>query len=304
MLSFDKSDFTRIYSALMVPFHADESVNYEALRQLVEREVQEGVEGFYVCGSSGEGLLMSVEEREKVTECVLDQVAGRAPVIAHCGTIRTADVIRLARHAIKAGCVAVSMIPPYYYHFSMDDITHYYLDVIDAVPDAPVIIYNIPSFTGIEFSKDNASELLANPNIIGIKHTSKDLYNLERMATDYPEKVLINGYDEQFLAALCMGAQATIGTTVNLFYPLFKGVRAAFDARDLDTGKILQQDINWRMENIVKVGLFPATKYGCALKGTDCGTCRRPFRDITQEQKALIRKTVETPYPEELKKYV
>jgi N-acetylneuraminate lyase len=304
MLSIDRSDFTRIYSALMVPFNEDESVNFKALGQLVEREIREGVEGFYVCGSSGEGLLLSLEEREKVTEYVVKQAAGRVPIIAHCGTVRTADVIRLARHAKQCGCAAVSMIPPYYYHFSMTEITNYYMDVIRAVPDMPVIIYNIPSFTGIEFNKDNAPELLADPNIIGIKHTSKDLYNLERMADAFPEKILINGFDEQFLAALCMGAQATIGTTVNLFYPLFKGIRAAFEARDLAAGRIFQQDLNRRMETIVKVGLFPATKYGCTLKGTDCGNCRRPFSPLTDEQKRLIEQTVASPYPKELQKYI
>ena len=89
------------------------------------------------------------------------------------------------------------MIPPYYYKFSMDEIMGYYEDVIAAIPDLPTIIYNIPQFTGVEFGKDNAGRLLANENIVGIKHTSTNLYSLERMGQAFPGKHLINGFDEQ-----------------------------------------------------------------------------------------------------------
>ena len=136
-----------IFSALVTPMRADESVNPDALRRLVRAELAEGVEGFYCCGSSGEGLLLTTEEREQVLEATLDAVQSRVPVIAHVGTIRTADSIRLAAHAKAAGAAAVSMIPPYYYHFSMDEILGYYEAVIRAVPDLPVIVYNIPQFT-------------------------------------------------------------------------------------------------------------------------------------------------------------
>lgn len=297
MVKFNRSDLTRIYSALIVPFNEDESVNYDALRDLVEMELRSGVEGFYVCGSSGEGLLLSVEERCAVTDCVVSQTAGRVPVIAHCGTIRTQDAITLAKAARSSGCKAVSMIPPYYYHFSMDEICGYYEDVMAAVPDLPMILYNIPQFTGIEFSKQNASRLLTNPNIIGVKHTSNNLYSLERMATSFPEKVLINGFDEQFLGALSMGAQATIGTTVNMFAPLFKAIRELYRKGDMKNALIIQQDLNRRVEELVSVGIFPATKYACTLLGVDCGSCRKPFGTLTEEQKELVKETVLRPYP-------
>ena len=300
----DIQKYKGVFPAFYACYDKNGEVDPAAVRKLAAHLIQKGVKGVYVGGSSGECIYQSVPERKLVLENVMEAAQGKLTVIAHVACNNTRDSQELARHAESLGVDAIASIPPIYFRLPDRAIAQYWNDISAAAPHTDFIIYNIPSFTGIEFNKDNASELLANPNIIGIKHTSKDLYNLERMATDYPDKILINGYDEQFLAALCMGAQATIGTTVNLFYPLFKGVRAAFEARDLDTGKILQQDINWRMENIVKVGLFPATKYGCSLKGTDCGTCRRPFRDITKEQKALIKKTVETPYPDVLKKYV
>lgn len=298
MVSFDHGDFTRIYSALVLPCNADESVNWDSLRKLVDRQIADGVEGFYCCGSSGEGLLMTLEERKRFVEVVVDQAAGRVPVIAHIGIIRTADVIELARHAKSCGCVAISMIPPYYYKFSQTEIAEYYEDVIQAVPDLPVILYNIPQFTGIEFGKANASRLLDNPNIIGIKHTSKNLYSMERMATAYPEKLLINGFDEQLLGALSMGAVATVSTTANLFAPLFVAIRREYQAGNMKKALEYQQDLNLRVEALCNVGIFPATKYACTLNGIDCGSCRRPFHVLDDAARKSVEQLMALPYPE------
>lgn len=298
MVTFDSSDLARIYSALILPCNADESINWDSLRQLVDRQIAYGVEGFYCCGSSGEGLLMTLEERKRFVEVVVNQAAGRVPVIAHIGTIRTSDVIELAKHAKEVGCVAISIIPPYYYKFSQNEIAGYYEDVIRAVPDMPVILYNIPQFTGIEFNKANASRLLDNPNIIGIKHTSNNLYSLERMAAAYPQKLLINGFDEQFLGALSMGAAATVSTTANLFAPLFTAIRDAYQRGEMAKAKEYQQALNMRVELLCSVGIFPGTKYACTLKGIDCGKCRRPFDSLDDESKEIVQKLMDTPYPD------
>lgn len=280
MVNVNPEQFSKIWSALITPTNEDESVNYEALERIVELQLKDGVEGFYCCGSSGEGLLLSLDERKKVLEHVLKAVNGRAPVVSHVGTIRTRDVIDLAQHAMSAGALAVSMIPPYYYKFSMNEIMGYYEDVIRALPDVPAIVYNIPQFTGVEFNKANAGRLLANENIVGIKHTSNNLYALERMGQAFPGKALINGFDEQLLGALSMGSCATIGTTVNLFAPLFHKVRDAFSRGEIAEAYRWQNAINMRVEATVKVGIFNAMKYGWTLRGVDCGFCRAPFRPL------------------------
>ena len=280
MVNVKPEQFQKIWSALITPTNEDERVNYEALERIVELQIQDGAEGFYCCGSSGEGLLLTLEERKQVLEHVLKAADGRVPVISHVGTIRTRDVVDLARHAMSAGALAVSMIPPYYYKFSMDEIMGYYEDVIRAIPDVPAIVYNIPQFTGVEFSKENAGRLLSNENIVGIKHTSTNLYSLERMGQAFPGKALINGFDEQLLGALAMGSCATIGTTVNLFAPLFHRVRDAFDRGDMAQAYRWQHAINLRVEETVKLGIFNAMKYGWTLRGVDCGFCRAPFRPL------------------------
>ena len=187
MNTIELNKLKKIFSALELPMNEDESINYNALEKAIEYQLRIGVEGFYCMGSSGEALLLSLEERMNALEEVMRVVKGRVPVIAHVGTVRTEDVIILARHAEKAGVNAISMIPPYYYKFSMDEICEYYEAVCRAVPGMGVIVYNIPQFTGIEFNKDNADRLLSNKGVIGIKHTSTNLYSLERMKSAYPD---------------------------------------------------------------------------------------------------------------------
>lgn len=282
------SKLNTIYSALATPFNEDESLNIDALRKLVNFELDNGVEGFYCCGSSGEGLLLSNEERKKFLEVVIEEVKGRVPVISHVGTIRTADVIDLAKHAKSVGADAVSMIPPYYYKFSMKEIVNYYLDVVKVVNDLPVIVYNIPQFTGVSFNKDNAGELLENPNVIGIKHTSTDLFGLERMKTNFPDKIYFNGFDEIFLSGLAAGETAAIGTTVNLYPKTFRKIKDLFDANEIEHAMKIQKLVNHRVEEMVNVGIFSAVKYLFYKQGLDIGTCRKPFGELTSDQKVKL----------------
>ena len=282
-----KKSIEGIYAALISPMTESGELNLAALRKVVQWQLERGVEGFYVCGSSGEGLLLSLAERKLVLETVIDEAAGVVPVIAHTGTIRTADVIELSQHAADTGVVAASMIPPYYYPFKQEDILGYYEDVMRAV-EIPVIIYNIPAFTGIAFTKGNSESLLDCPQIAGIKHTSMNMYDLERMKVAYPDKTYFNGYDEVFLSGLAAGATSAIGTTVNLFPALFKEIRSHYLAGEMQEAAVVQHKINAAIEVFLDVGIFNAVKYVFTLQGIDCGSCRRPFTPLHAEQKQRI----------------
>jgi N-acetylneuraminate lyase len=279
VVSAETADLRRIFSALVTPMRADESVDHDVLGALVERQLGRGVEGFYCCGSSGEALLLSLEERKQVVRTVTEAAAGRVPVIAHVGTIRTADAVGLARHAQETGVEAVSMIPPYYYAFSSEEINAYYETVVAAC-DLPMIVYNKPQFTRYSFDKSNAASLFDNRRIIGLKHTSQDLYALERLRAAYPDKVYFNGFDEMFLAGLAAGANAAVGTTVNVQPERFLQLRDCFDRGDVAGAQRLQRQINDVVEVLVTHGIFPAVKYLTTLQGLHAGTCRAPFRAL------------------------
>lgn len=283
----DYSRFERIFSALITPMHGDESIDYGTLSKLVDSQLGRGVEGFYCCGSSGEGLLLNLDERAEIVRTVVQSVAGRAPVIAHVGTIRTADAISLAKDAEASGADAISLIPPYYYRFTADEILGYYNRVM-AATSLPVIIYNIPQFTQVQFDKTLAGPLLDQEQVLGVKHTAHDLYALERMTAAYPEKVFFNGFDEIYLSSLAAGAKATIGTTVNLQPELFLRTRSLFEAGNLAEARAVQEQINDTVEELVAQGVFRAAKYLAGDGVLDCGNLREPFEPLNDVQRKQL----------------
>jgi N-acetylneuraminate lyase len=284
MVTGAKSAFRGIVSALVTPMRDDESVNEEMLGRLVEAQLARGVEGFYACGSSGEGPLLRLDERRRIVAALVEKVAGRVPVIAHVGTPRTLDAVELAKAAEADGARAVSLVPPYYYKFSRAEIVAYYRRVMDAI-SIPVIIYNIPQFTGVDLDGEMADALLSDERVLGVKHTSHNLYALERMATKYPDKVYFNGFDEIFLSALAAGATATVGTTVNVQPELFLALRRCFQRGDLVKARQLQKRINEVVEYMVARGIFQSAKYMAGLGLGDAGPIREPFTPLTDGQK-------------------
>jgi len=276
--------FRGIISAVVTPMHADESVNYSALETLARSQLARGVEGFYCCGSSGEGPLLRFEERKQVLATLVNAAEGKVPVIAHVGTPRTLDAVELAKSAEQNGASAVSLVPPYYYKYSRQEIIDYYRRVLNAV-SIPVILYNIPQFTGIELDKQTAEALLSDEQVLGVKHTSHNLYSLERMVASYPDKVFFNGFDEIFLSSLAAGATATVGTTVNLQPELFLALRQAFEAGNLARAQGLQQQINEVVEHLVSQGVFQSAKYLAGKGCTETGPVREPFVPLNDTQR-------------------
>ncbi|MDT4761709.1 dihydrodipicolinate synthase family protein [Sphaerochaeta sp. PS] len=277
---------SEIFSALITPMHESGKLNLPALKALVRHEVAHGVEGFYCCGSSGEGLLLDTSERKAIVDTLAQEIGGKVPFIVHTGSLSTGEAIELSLHAQGSGAQAVSLIPPIYYHYSEAEVQHYYEDVANAV-DLGVIVYNIPQFTGISFSKKNP--LMQNPKIVGIKHTSVNLYDLERLSQAFPEKTLYNGFDEIWLFSMAAGATATIGTTVNVCPKLFIEIRKAFLAGDMPKAQALQHKVNDFIEALVAQGIFSATKYCMELQGLEIGPCKKPFDRLTDEKRTIIQ---------------
>lgn len=266
-----------VVSALITPMRENRSIDTVALQNLVQYEMDHGSEGFYCCGSSGEGLLLSVEERKQIATLVSEVCRDKVPFYVHSGSLGTREAIDLSIHAQEAGAKAVSLIPPIYYHYSQQEVENYYLDVVNAV-DLGVIVYNIPQFTGISFSKDSA--VMQHEKIIGVKHTSMNLYDLERLGQAFPKKILFNGFDEIFLYSLAAGAQSTIGTTVNVCPSLFGAIREDFLGSNISGAQQKQHLLNNFIESVVKEGIFPAVKYCMTYLGIPSGPCRKPFKEL------------------------
>ena len=281
------ADLERLFAAIATPYDADGDVDHGRLSALVEHYIDRGVEGIYCCGSSGEGLLLDTIERTEVVSTIVRTAGGRIPVVAHIGAVSTRDSTMLARAAQDAGATAVSMIPPIYYSYTAAAVIHHYRTVIDAIT-IPMIVYNIPQFTGVEFDAILADALLTDDRVIGVKHTAHNMYALERMRQQYPDKAYLNGFDEVYLSALAAGARGTIGTTVGMQVELFAAVRDAAASGDLDRARMWQTRINETIDALVRADVFPAAKYLSGRTVGDLGPCREPFLELPGDHRQTL----------------
>lgn len=272
-----------VFSALVTPFHADGSLNLGMLAPLAEFELAQGLHGFYVGGSTGEAFLQTPAERQMVLAAFARAVNGRAKLIAHVGAIATDEAIGLAHAAADAGYDAVSAIPPFYYDFSVAEVLAHYRALADATP-LPLIVYNFPAKSARPLSTADLLALLAHPKIIGVKHTSQNLYQLERLKTAAPDAVIYNGFDEMFAGGVAMGADGGIGTTFNVMGRLFVDMLAALRRGDMAGAQALQTHANAVIDVLIEVGVFPGTKAILKILGLDCGPCRRPFSLLSEVQ--------------------
>lgn len=277
----------RFYAAVATPMADDETVDLEMLATLIDSYIGKGVEGVYSNGSSGEGLLLSPEERMATVETAVTAAAGRVPVIAHIACMSTKDSIDLGRHAAEAGAAAVSMIPPLYYGYAQEEVLAFYRDVIDAI-ELPMLIYNIPQFSGTELSAGVFESLLGDERVIGVKFTDHNMFTLQELVAAHPKKLFINGFDETYIPARAAGAAGAIGTTVGLQIELFLAARRRFDAGDVAGARRVQQRINAIIRGLVDNDVFPAAKYLAGREVGPLGPCRRPLRQLTPEAEARV----------------
>lgn len=278
---------TGILPALLTAF--DESgVDTKATGKLVDTLMKAGVDGLYVGGSSGEMVLQSTDERKALLECVMENVAGRGCVIAHVGALSTADTVTLAKHAKSVGADAVSSVTPLYYKYSFREVKAYYTRIAEAA-ELPVIIYNIPALTGMSLNSAQLGELLSIPGVGGMKFTSSDFYQLERLRTDFPNHVFYNGSDEMLLSGLAAGADGGIGTTYNFQPKRMVEIRKRYLAGDMQGALTLQSTANRAIEVILRNGVIPSTKALLGMLGLDVGLCREPFMPLTEEMLADLR---------------
>ncbi len=133
---------------------------------------------------------------------------------------------------------------------------------------------------------------MKNEKIVGIKHTSMNLYDLERLGQAFPSKILFNGFDEIYLYSLVSGAQSTIGTTVNVCPKLFKAIRDDFVKGNIPAAQEKQHLLNTFVEALVQEGIFPAVKYAMTYLGASAGPCRKPFKPLNEEGKKRVERAV------------
>ena len=282
-----------VVPATVTPFHPDESINTDALLKLMNWNMDQGVDSFFIGGSSAECFLLSPAERMEVFEAAA-QLKDRAYLVAHVGAISTREAMAYARCARDLGYDAVAATPPFYYGFQAEEIYAYYADIADAA-GLPVILYNFPGNTGKQFdlSQPATRKLFRSDFILGVKHTNQVVYQLERIKDLNPKLIVMNGFDETMVAGLALGADGSIGSTFNFMYPQYKKIYDLFRDHQTEKARELQVRANTIMSALCEAGLIPAIKYILSTMGMDVGIPRRPFRALTEEQKKRLEAVVE-----------
>lgn len=281
-----------IYAALVTPFKEDGSINEKALEALLEKNIREGVSGFYLSGSTGESYMMTNEQRKDLIREASRIVDKRTAVMANVGSFSLDQALDMACFAADQGVDAISSVPPFYFPFSKKEIKHYYLE-LHRNTGLPVLVYNIPGMSGVQFTTDELLELLAEEGIAGVKQTTMDLFQTEVLVRKSPGKSIINGHDEIFLPALSVGVEAAIGSTISIMADQFLEVEAAYGQGRMKDALKAQQKINDMVESLLKVGIFKGVKAALALQGIDCGPCKAPFEKLTGAEMDIVRAALE-----------
>ena len=284
-------DLTK-YQGIIPAFYAcyDEkgAINPAAVREMTQWFIDQGVQGLYVGGSSGECIYQSKEDRKVTLENVMAVAKGKLTIIAHVACNNTADSQELAAHAESLGVDAIAAIPPIYFKLPPYAIAKYWNDISDAAPNTDFIIYNIPQLAGVALTIPLLKEMLKNPRVIGVKNSSPATQDIQMFADE--GCIVFNGPDEQLISGLVMGAIGGIGGTYGampkLYVELYRCVKAGELAKALE----IQNDC---CRIIYKLCSGYGNMYGMIketlrkLGGPDCGSVRAPLAELVEADYAI-----------------
>lgn len=288
-MAYTIQDFKGVVPALLTVFDKDENIDEKGMRALVSYLIDKGVDGLYLTGSTGEGFTMTSEERKKVVEIVMDETAGRVPVVVHVGAIGTKISIDLAKHAKDVGATGISSVPPFYWRFNEEQIINYYKDIAEAV-DIPMIVYNVPlaGLLGMAAIK----RLAQIKGVAGIKYTALSQYEITQIKDEVGKDFLVySGADEMAMNGIISGADGIIGSFYNMMPELFINIYNAVQAKELDkAAKLQQQAVEIIMLALSYPSFYAVMKTIIKWLGVDAGYCRRPFSNVTDEEEVELKK--------------
>ena len=282
-----------IYPATVTPFGDDGMFSPQLMAKIIRYQLDAGVDGFFLCGGTGEGLLLSREERESLLEFVLSEVSGQVGVIAHVGAYQTAETLALARHASEAGANAIAALPPgWFYRPDHLGLVQYYTAIHEA-SSVPLLMYNLPQRTGIEVTVELFEELMALPRIIGMKDSTGDIEGLSRFLK-IGTPTIFEGEDTAVLEALKAGAAGGVGATYNMMPDRFVKLYREFKDGHLDAAQDTQTKITeCLVAALPNVDTIAATKQVVNWLGLECGYGRTPNRILTEDEQTRMRTGLE-----------
>lgn len=288
--------FETLIAAPFTPMHPDGSLHLDVIERYAEQLIRDGVRGVFICGTTGESLLLTVTERMEVAQRWSDAAGDDLKILVQVGHNCLEEACRLAEHAATLNVAGVAAIAPSFFRPScVEELVAVSEKIAGAAGSKDFYFYHIPVMTGVYLPMVEYLERAAEriPTFRGLKYTHGDLFEFHRCLCAAGDRFdLLWGRDELLLAAAAMGARGAVGTTYNFAGPLFLAMIDAFERGDLQTAREHTRTITTFVAALLDAGGLRAGKAMMALRGIDCGPARGPLARWSEGGQAAWRERV------------
>ncbi|MQF69383.1 dihydrodipicolinate synthase family protein [SAR202 cluster bacterium AD-804-J14_MRT_500m] len=282
-------EFQGVVPALITPFDSKGKIDEDALCQLIERNIEANVDGFWITGGTGESVLLTDDEIIRVAQLSGLQCRGRVKTIVHVGALTTRSAVKMATAVGKANIDAISCVPPFFYRPNIEGIINHYKAISDAA-SLPFFVYNQPKYTGVEISPNLMKTLIDHvPLVAGVKHSAPDFHNIRRFSQLGID--VFTGSGSLFIPALVSGASGVVDGPLTVAPELWVSAYEAFKKGDIERALVLQEKGAKLVDLAGKFGMQATCKALVnARLHINAGSPRLPIASLTDEEtKQLLR---------------
>ena len=277
--------------AIVTPFTQDDKVNFEELGKMIDFQIAGGTDAIIICGTTGESSTLTHDEHDACIKFAVEHTAGRVPVIAGTGSNSTAEAIRLSTHAQNNGADALLLVTPYYNKATQKGLIQHYTAIANSV-DLPIILYNVPSRTGVNILPQTAVTLAKNvKNIVAIKEASGNISQVAELAALADGCIdIYSGNDDQVVPLLSLGGVGVISVLSNVMPKLTHDMVMRYLNGDVKLSRQLQLSVmNLNKALFCEVNPIPV-KEALNMMGWNAGAVRSPLCEMEPQHKELLRK--------------
>ena len=275
--------------AMVTPMLEDGSVDYASLRKLIDWHIAEGTDCIGVVGTTGESPTVNVEEHREIIRVSVEQAKGRVPIMAGCGANSTAEAIELAKFAKSVGADCQLQVVPYYNKPTQEGLYQHFKAIAEAVPDLPVILYNVPGRSVADMLHETVLRLAEVPGIVGIKEATGNIERAQWLIRDLPKEFAVySGDDPSAVALMLCGGKGNVSVTANVAPRLMHELCVAAMAGNVQKAMQIQFKLMPVHKNLfVEANPIPV-KWAMARMGLCGGTLRLPMTGLSKSQQPVV----------------
>lgn len=284
--------FTGAGVAIVTPFDKDNNVNYDMLGKLIDRQIENGTDSIIICGTTGESSTLGDDEHCDVISFAVKNVGGRVPVIAGTGSNDTAYCLKLSNEAEKSGADALLLVTPYYNKTSQSGLIRQFSYIADRV-SAPIILYNVPSRTGVDIKPETYLELSKHKRIVAAKEANGDISALAKTIALCGDNLdIYSGNDDQITSFMALGAKGIISVMSNVIPKVTSDIAHAFlDGDYKESARLQLEYLELCNDLFMDVNPIPV-KEALNMMGFDVGECRMPLAPLSDSARDRLKNTL------------